>query len=62
MHSINACQCKVDVTSQIMCEKNHLNEAYPFQSTTSASLKSFLVVLATAQRDLQENYTGQPLV
>ncbi len=60
MHSINA--CKIDVTAQIMYEENHLNEAYPFQCTTSASLKSCLVVLATAQRDLQENYTGQPLI
>jgi hypothetical protein len=60
MHSINA--CKVDVAAQIMYEECHLNETYPFQSTTSASLKSFLVVLATAQRDLQEYYTGQPLI
>ena len=52
----------MDVTAQVMYEENHLNEAYPFQCTTSASLKSCLVVLATAQRDLEENYTGQPLV
>jgi hypothetical protein len=60
MHSINA--CKIDVTAQIMYEENHLNEAYPFQGTTVISLKSFLVVLATAQRDLQEYYTGQPVI
>lgn len=59
MHSINA--CKIDVTARIVFEENHPNKAYPFQSTTSVSFKSFLVVLATAQRDLQEYYTGQPL-
>ena len=45
-----------------MYEETHLNEAYPFQSATSASLKSFLVVLASAQRDLLECYTGLPLI
>lgn len=47
MHSINA--CKIDFTTWIMYEENHVNEAYPFQSTTLVSLKSILVVLATAQ-------------
>jgi hypothetical protein len=60
MHSINA--CKIDFMAQIMYEENNLIEAYPLQSTTSAGLKSFLVVLATAQRDLQKYYTGHPLI
>jgi hypothetical protein len=60
MHSINA--CKIDVTIQIMYEENYLNKAYPFQSTTPVSLESFLIVLATTQGDLQEYYTGQPLI
>jgi hypothetical protein len=61
MHSINACKI-IGVTARIMYEENHLSDAYPFQSTTSFGLKSYLVVLATTQRDLQEYYTGQPVI
>jgi hypothetical protein len=57
MHSMNA--CKIDGATQIMYKESHLKEAYPFQSTTQVSLRSFFIVLATVQRGLQGDYRGQ---
>ena len=55
--SINACQ--IDGTAQIIYEESKLNESYPSQGTTSLSLKSFLFILASTQRDLQEHFREQ---
>lgn len=57
MHSIKACE--IDVTAQIMYEENYLNAAYAFQSTTSVSFESLLIILTTAQKDLQGYSTGE---
>jgi hypothetical protein len=57
MQSINA--YKIEGTAQITYEENQLNEAYPSQGTAMGSFNSHLVILAHAQRDLEEHYRGQ---
>jgi hypothetical protein len=57
MQSMNA--YKIDGTAQNTYEETQLNEAYASQGTAQGSFISIPVILARAQRDLQEHYRGQ---